>query len=165
MDEKKNAVQQLDAHRSAKIAEHRTITAKAQEEINEASEEEKEIIKQHMNLPSLEDLENEIEAVRAHLDMMSEGNPGAIRQYHDRQKQIEQAQQRLEEYEASLAATKEQVNQIRAQWEPELDQLIGKISDGFSHNFQQIGCAGQVSVYKDEDDFERWSIQIQVRFR
>ena len=51
------------------------------------------------------------------------------------------------------------------QWEPQLDELIAKISEAFADNFSKIQCAGEVVVYKDEEDFDQWAIQIKVKFR
>jgi hypothetical protein len=45
-----------------------------------------------------------------------------------------------------------------------VDQLISQINDAFSYNFEQISCAGEVGVHKDED-FEKWAIEIKVKFR
>jgi structural maintenance of chromosomes protein 5 len=115
-------------------------------------------------LVSVEDLDNEVEAVNSKLGLMADGNANAVRAYEKREQEIVQVQAKLEKAEEDLEATKAQVRVIREQWEPELDRLVAKISDGFSHNFAQIGCAGEVGVYKDEE-FENWSIQIQVRFR
>jgi chromosome segregation ATPase len=68
------------------------------------------------------------------------------------------------ETEASLETIAQNVMKIRGKWEPKLDTLIAKISDAFSYNFEQIGCAGEVNVHKD-DDFDQWAIQIKVKFR
>ena len=96
---------------------------------------------------------------------MAEGNPGAIRAYEKREEEITRTRKVLEEHTASISAAKAQIVDIRQKWEPQLNALIAKISDAFAHNFKQIGCAGEVSVNKDEEDFDNWSVQISVRFR
>jgi chromosome segregation ATPase len=136
-----------------------------QTDINSLPEEEQAIVLEYKNLPSLEALEQEIEAVAARLEMMAEGNPGAIKAYEKREDDIARTREKLEEHTANLESTKETITEIRAQWEPQLDALIAKISEAFAHNFQEIGCAGEVVVYKDEEDFDKWSAQISVRFR
>ncbi|KAF2873069.1 structural maintenance of chromosomes protein-like protein 5 [Massariosphaeria phaeospora] len=163
--EAENAIHKLETEANIKRAERDKFAVKAQRALDAVSEDERAIMREYSVLPSLEELDNEIHTVSSRLELMAEGNPGAIKQFQNRQKQMEQARAKLEECETTLAATKERIDEIREQWEPALDTLVAKISDGFSHNFQQIGCAGQVEVYKDEEDFERWSIQIQVRFR
>ena len=66
--------------------------------------------------------------------------------------------------ERDLQKMEAKITRIRDQWEPRLDELIGKINDAFSYNFAQISCAGEVGVNKDED-FDKWAIEIKVKFR
>lgn len=136
-----------------------------QKDIDSLSDEEKAIVSEYSNLDSLEALEQEVQAVDARLEMMAEGNPGAIRAYANREEEIKKTEKLLDTIAANLSETKEEIAEIRQEWEPQLDALIRKISDAFAYNFQQIGCAGEVEVYKDEEDFDNWSIQISVRFR
>jgi len=133
--------------------------------IEELSQAEKDMVGEYSALPDLAALQQEIETVAARLEMMVEGNPGLIRAFEKRKDDILKTQEKLGEHAANLEDAKEKIVEIRQQWEPQLDALISKISDAFAHNFEQIGCAGEVSVYKDEEDFDRWSIQISVRFR
>lgn len=114
---------------------------------------------------SSQELEIEIESERARLELMHEGNGGVIREFEQRQKRIDALKAKLEEINHSLGEFNEKIKELRDKWEPELDQLVGKISDSFSFNMQQISCAGEVAVFKDEDDFDQWAIQIRVKFR
>ena len=112
-----------------------------------------------------EELEVEIESERARLELMHEGNGGVIREFEQRQRRIDALKAKLEEISHSLGELDEKIQELRGKWEPELDQLVGKISDSFSFNMQQISCAGEVSVFKDEEDFDQWAIHIRVKFR
>lgn len=114
---------------------------------------------------SSEDLENEIESERARLELMHEGNGGVIREFEQRQKRIDALKAKLGEINHSLGEFDEKIKELRDKWEPELDHLVGRISDSFSFNMQQISCAGEVAVFKDEEDFDQWAIQIRVKFR
>jgi chromosome segregation ATPase len=152
-----------DRHK-AKRAEHGQQLAAAQRLIRNVSDEEKEMIKQYSDLPTTEELDDKITAINARLNLMAEGNPNAIKAFEKREQEIQTLVSKLESIVERLETSQATITDIREKWEPELDALVAKISDGFSHNFEQIGCAGQVGVYKDED-FEKWSIQIMVRFR
>ena len=154
----------MSVRHKAKRAQHTQQHAVASRLINGVSDEEKDMIKQYSELPTTEDLDNEIAAITARLNLMAEGNPNAIKAYEKREEEIQILESKLETIVQRLEMIHTEIIEIREQWEPELDALIAKISDGFSYNFEQIGCAGQVGVYKDED-FEKWSIQIMVRFR
>ena len=132
--------------------------------VKERSIEEQEIQGQIGQDISTEDLEAEIESALARLELLHEGNTDIIREFEQRQRQINTLKERFLSLEDGLAITQSKIDEIRSKWEPELDDLIKQISDAFSHNFSKIGCAGQVGVYKDED-FGQWAIQIQVKFR
>ena len=111
-----------------------------------------------------EQLENEIESEKARLELMHEGNGGVIKEYEQRQKRIDVLTGRLEQIKNALSELEDKIKELRDQWEPELDSLVGKISNSFSLNMEQISCAGEVGVHKDED-FDQWAIQICVKFR
>lgn len=113
---------------------------------------------------TVESLQMDIAAEESKLELIHAGNPNAIKEYEKRQIDVDKLTTKIKESEASLMAIAEEISKIRSKWEPELDTLIAKISDAFSFNFEQIGCAGEVNVHKD-DDFEQWAIQIKVKFR
>lgn len=112
-----------------------------------------------------EELEAEIESESARLELMHEGNGGVIREFEQRQKRIDAIKAKLEEIDHSLNELGGKIKEIRDRWEPELDKLVGQISNSFSFNMCQISCAGEVAIFKDEDDFDQWAIQIRVKFR
>lgn len=111
-----------------------------------------------------EQLEDEIESEKARLELMHEGNGGVIREYEQRKKKIDALAARLEEIKNASSELDDKIKELRDQWEPELDSLVGKISNSFSLNMEQISCAGEVGIHKDED-FDQWAIQIRVKFR
>ena len=111
-----------------------------------------------------EQLEDEIGSEKARLELMHEGNGGVIREYEQRKKKIDALSARLEEIKNALSEFDDKIKELRDQWEPELDSLVEKISNSFSLNMEQISCAGEVGIHKDED-FDQWAIQIRVKFR
>ncbi|KAH8730592.1 hypothetical protein GQ44DRAFT_768351 [Phaeosphaeriaceae sp. PMI808] len=164
-EQKKAQIQELEKHNKTLRVEYDRLFKTTQSNLDGLPPEEKAIVMEYRKLPSLEALEQEVQAVAARLEMMVEGNSSVIRAYEKRKDDITKTQEKLEQHSANLEQTKAQIMEIREQWEPELDALIAKISAAFAHNFQHIQCAGQVEVYKDEEDFDKWSIQISVRFR
>lgn len=162
---KQAEISELDQRNRTLRSEYDRMVKNTQQDIQSLTDEERAIMLEYRELPSLEALEQEVLAVSARLELMAEGNPGAIKAYEKREEEIGRTRERLEEYTASIQEAKVKIVEIREQWEPQLDALIVKISDAFAHNFRQIGCAGEVTVYKDEEDFDNWSIQISVRFR
>lgn len=162
---KQAEIDQLHQQNETLRNEYKRMLRVTQNDLDSLSLEEKEMVQEYRNLPNLEALEQEVAAVAARLEMMAPGNSGVLKQYQKRAEDIEKTREKLEDHMVNLEDTRMKITEIREQWEPELDALMAKISDAFAHNFQQIGCAGEVRVYKDEEDFDNWSIQISVRFR
>ncbi|KAJ8067192.1 hypothetical protein OCU04_004557 [Sclerotinia nivalis] len=113
---------------------------------------------------TVDNLQQEINSEEHKLNYIQANNPNAIREYEKRQVDISRLSTRITGTESELGDVAQKVTQIMRKWEPKLDALIEQISQAFSHNFEQIGCAGEVGVYK-EDDFEKWAIEIKVKFR
>ena len=114
---------------------------------------------------TLEDLVAEIDGTKGRMELLHEGNPHAIEQFEARAKQIEKLKDKIANFEQRLASLNSTILDIRKQWEPELDGIVEQISVAFAHNFERIGCAGQVSVKKEDEDFREWAVQIEVKFR
>jgi chromosome segregation ATPase len=123
---------------------------------------------QHFQLISqdltIEALEHDIAAEQSKLEFVHAGNPNVIKEFERRQVEVEKLRENIREADEKLTNLNRQITDVRVKWESELDKLIAEISKAFSHNFEQIGCAGEVSVHKD-DDFDLWSIEIKVKFR
>jgi structural maintenance of chromosomes protein 5 len=113
---------------------------------------------------TMEELQNEIDAERAKLEFIHGGNSGALKEWESRQITIQKLKDKIDEHAKRLEKMSRQVSDVRQMWEPELDKLVGEISNAFAYNFEQIGCAGEVGVHKDED-FDLWAIEIKVKFR
>lgn len=109
-------------------------------------------------------LETDIQSAQAALDSLLGGNENVIREFEQRAQKIEEKRAQLIRLRDSVEELSNKIDEIRAQWEPQLDLVIEQISTAFSENFQGIGCAGEVAIHKD-DDFEQWAIQIRVKFR
>jgi structural maintenance of chromosomes protein 5 len=114
---------------------------------------------------SLDELNAEIEATNGRIELLHAGNPQLLQNYERRQREIDNLETTLNNFDTELATLTDNIRQLRLRWEPELDTLVSEISDAFAHNFEQIGCAGQVGIEKYEEDFAKWAIRIEVKFR
>ncbi|TVY55733.1 Structural maintenance of chromosomes protein 5 [Lachnellula cervina] len=113
---------------------------------------------------TVEDLEHDIAAEESKLEFTNANNPNAIRDFEKFGAEVERLKTKVSDAEEKLETISENITEVRGIWEPALDSLIERISEAFSYNFEQIGCAGEVGVHKDED-FDLWAIQIKVKFR
>ncbi|KAI9933870.1 hypothetical protein ASPWEDRAFT_35838 [Aspergillus wentii DTO 134E9] len=128
------------------------------------------------NKTSVDQLEADIDSEKARLELTQGGSANIIKEFEERERQIEKLRNNLADFHNQLAEYDHAINEIRGKWEPKLDALVKSISDAFSDSFARIGCAGQVSLDKAEDEagpdgqtggsnFDQWSIQIHVKFR
>lgn len=105
----------------------------------------------------LEDKEAEAERIVCN-------NPHVVEEYRTRARLIGEQTTKLQAMDAGLGALNGQIQEIRAQWLPELERLVGTINETFSANFRDIGCAGEVALVQHED-YDKFAVQIRVKFR
>lgn len=166
LEARKAEIEQLERDARAQ----KTICEKLMKEFREAqksiSEEEQAFLAEWCRQNgNIDELNAEIESINGRIELLHEGNPGLIQQYEKRQGEIEKLAERVNNFDTELARLNDGISRIRQQWEPELDKLVSEISDAFYYNFAQIGCAGQVNIAKDDEDFSQWAIRIEVKFR
>ncbi|KAB8336982.1 hypothetical protein FH972_021286 [Carpinus fangiana] len=143
--------------KSEKIIEEKP---EVREFYSEMSEEERQ--------RSPEDLGVEIDSQRARLELLAGGNEGAITEWEERGRRIEQLQNKALDLDATLGRLQDALAAVRAQFEPAVDALMRQISGAFAASFARINCAGSVEVHKhgaDGADFDAWAVNILVSFR
>jgi len=176
LHDRNRSVKDLLATQTRRVDELAEQASKAQQEArrlinvcsglleNESDEELRTFLGAMPEGQTIEELETEIDSEKARLELMHEGNGSVVRDFEARQKKIDSLSARLEEIRHALSELETRIQELRDQWEPELDSLVSKISTSFSFNMEQISCAGEVGVFKDED-FDQWAIHIRVKFR
>ena len=184
--EEEKAVEEYQAaHRRAKEL-HRAIIALKREAEKMAKDGDAAfsdfLVKAGQDRMSMVTLNGEIDSQKAQIEMSEGGNADAIRQFEERAKSIEKLRGKLTNFNKDMEDVQHGTREIRSHWEPQLDDLVAKISVAFSESFERIGCAGQVVVHKassrdpidcteeegGEDnglDFANWAIHISVKFR
>jgi structural maintenance of chromosomes protein 5 len=181
---------------SAKAKDQITHVKELAAEAKELAEAGEEIWQDYLGefgKKSADELEADIESEKARLELTHEGNSHILKEFEERQQRIDKLRQGVQKSLEQEQEFRMAIEEIRGNWEPELDALVAKISDAFSDSFARIGCAGQVTVYKasssddDDDDnpnnnqshpedrsngeagngldFSRWALHILVKFR
>jgi structural maintenance of chromosomes protein 5 len=129
-----------------------------------------------------EDLEAEIDAEKAKLELTEGGDAGIIAEFERRASDIETLKAQVQAAIQRRKDFRRAIEDIRSKWEPQLDEYVGRINDAFADSFARIGCAGQVAVHKASSidplecteeyggaenglDFANWAIHISVKFR
>ncbi|RDA91902.1 hypothetical protein CP533_1309 [Ophiocordyceps camponoti-saundersi (nom. inval.)] len=127
-------------------------------------ETKRELLTQLAEGKTPSELEMDISAEEAKLEVIHASNPNVMREFERRAQEISRVRERMETSQQKLASLDERLTELMNKWEPKLDELVSKISDAFAYNFEQISCAGEVRVHKD-DDFDLWALDIMVKFR
>lgn len=160
VDEKK-AVQRV----AVEIDELRDIAAEARTHAtNVLTEENRDELLAKAAGKTLEGIDQAMGVEKAKLEVIQASNPAALEEYERYAARIERERANQANQESRLAEVNDRIHNIKSQWEPRLDQLVSQINEAFSYNFEQINCAGEVGVHKD-DDFDKWSIEIKVKFQ
>lgn len=113
---------------------------------------------------STTEVDEDIQAEEAKLELIHAANPNVLRDFEKRAREIEKLREQMETAQNKGDHLNREISRIREKFEPEVDELISKVNDAFAYNFEQISCAGEVRVHKD-DDFDQWALQILVKFR
>ena len=147
------------------LEEQRNIAAEARTEaLAIVTNENIEELRDNARGRTVEDIDQAIQVEKAKLEVIQASNPAALEEYERYAAKIERERASQANQEARMAELNDRIDSIKSQWEPRLDELVSQINDAFSYNFEQISCAGEVGVHKDED-FEKWAIEIKVKFR
>lgn len=165
LEAKRAEVEDIKREHDIIQGEAKKVLAVCQKLMERQDEAQADFLRNQPERQTAEELEADIESEKARLELMHEGNGGVIKEFEQRQKKIDLLKSNVADWETAVNELAGRIQAIRERWEPELDNLVKKISDSFSHNMKKINCAGEVGVKKDEDDFDQWAIQIQVKFR
>ncbi|XP_044488999.1 structural maintenance of chromosomes protein 5 isoform X2 [Mangifera indica] len=92
-------------------------------------------------------------------------NQNILQEYEHRQKQIEGMDRKLEADKKELKRCLREIDALKANWLPTLRNLVAQINETFSHNFQEMAVAGEVSLDEHDTDFDQYGILIKVKFR
>ncbi|KAL9483554.1 hypothetical protein ACSS6W_002343 [Trichoderma asperelloides] len=110
------------------------------------------------------EIEMDISAEQANLELIHAANPNVIREFEKREQEIAKLTKKMDASNGKLATITQQLDELMSKWEPKLDALVSKVNNAFAYNFEQISCAGEVRVNKTED-FDQWALDIMVKFR
>lgn len=163
LEEERLVVQQATEEATQARDLGRGLLDKVRDLINE-NPDKKDLYSSLAENRSPADIEMDISAEQANLELIHAANPNVIREFERREQEIAKLQKKMGTISGKLADLTGQLDELMGKWEPQLDALVSKINDAFAYNFEQISCAGEVRVHKNED-FDQWALDIMVRFR
>ncbi len=140
------------------------LRAQALPMVESTSEEWRLTIMQSCEGKTAEEIQQDREAEEAKLELIHAANPNIIKEFERRASEIARLKRKMEGSQERLQELNGHIEELMGKWEPQLDELVSKINDAFAYNFEQISCAGEVRVHKD-DDFDLWAMDVMVKFR
>ncbi|PFH57994.1 hypothetical protein XA68_14305 [Ophiocordyceps unilateralis] len=152
------------ADEAATTREEGHVLSEQVRDVMNQDEATRELLTQLAEGKTPQDLDMDISAEEAKLEVIHAANPNVMREFERRAQEIGRLQEKMETVNQKLAGLDARLAELMSKWEPKLDELVSKINDAFAYNFEQISCAGEVRVHKD-DDFDKWALVIMVRFR
>ncbi|KAI2614954.1 P-loop containing nucleoside triphosphate hydrolase protein [Hypoxylon sp. NC1633] len=164
LDEKRAEINQIKV--DAERLKVNAIKAKraVEETVGDGSQERLRHLTELAAKKTVEEVDDEVGAESTKLELIHGVDPAILRQYKKRAEEIQQLTEKKRQMNAKLEEYATTTQRVMEQWEPGVEEVIGKINEAFSYNFEQINCAGEVSIHKEED-FEQWAIEIKVKFR
>ncbi|KAG9041717.1 Structural maintenance of chromosomes protein 5, partial [Tulasnella sp. UAMH 9824] len=106
-----------------------------------------------------------LESAKAQLETIVIHDPGVIKVFNDRAKQIDDLKAVVKNKRAKEENFRKSVQRTHAKWFPALSDLIAGIGEKFSNSFSAIGCAGEVRIGNQDGPYDKWKIEIWVKFR
>ncbi|GLI64044.1 hypothetical protein VaNZ11_007205 [Volvox africanus] len=91
-------------------------------------------------------------------------NQNVVNEFSKRQAEIAHLGESVKQHEERCQELRTRIDEVQGVWLPGLRKMVSAINASFSNNFKEIGCAGEVRLHEDED-FEKFAIQILVQFR
>ncbi|KAI9341040.1 P-loop containing nucleoside triphosphate hydrolase protein [Zopfochytrium polystomum] len=136
----------------------------AREKINGRSQEDRDEMNQMREGKTVEQLQDAHTSAKVRAELLGEHDGDLLREYQEKSQELERWKVKVAQKRESSQTLGGDIEKIKGDWLPVLKELIGKISDAFSASFDAIGCAGEVKL-KQEEDFDKWGINIFVKFR
>ncbi|KAF3957734.1 hypothetical protein CMV_017286 [Castanea mollissima] len=125
-----------------------------------------ELEKEFLEMPTtIEELEAAIQDNISQANSMLFLNNNILEEYEHRKNQIEDLAKKLEADNKELRRCLAEIDYLKENWLPTLRNLVARINETFSRNFQEMAVAGEVSLDEHDKDFDQFGILIKVKFR
>ncbi|KAH8520108.1 hypothetical protein H0E87_001534 [Populus deltoides] len=125
-----------------------------------------ELEKAFLEMPTtIEELEAAIQDTLSQANSTLSLNQNVVEEYEHRQGKIEAITKKLEADKEELKKCLAEIDALKESWLPTLRSLVTQINETFSHNFQEMAVAGEVSLDEHDNDFDQFGILIKVKFR
>jgi chromosome segregation ATPase len=106
-----------------------------------------------------------MERTRAEISGGSSVSATTVQEYRARKEQISVIERSIAILIVEASNLQEEMKVISHEWIPALERMISLIDERFSAFFAQMHCAGQVRLAPAGSDYDKYSLEILVKFR
>ncbi|XP_059607727.1 structural maintenance of chromosomes protein 5 [Phlebotomus argentipes] len=116
---------------------------------------------------TMDQLEEQLDALQAQVDCMEGHNEAVIAEYEAREKTIEELREKIKNSSAQHQDMQKRMSEMHKKWFPAIEEIIiGKISRKFSLFLASMSYAGDLGLTrKDDYQYSSYGIEIMVMFR
>ncbi|WVW84511.1 hypothetical protein I302_106545 [Kwoniella bestiolae CBS 10118] len=141
------------------------LTTAIQDSPNEIKEEVRNRARDVSSLPPLEELQGQLQTLRAQLELAVNIPGNVVARYNDYKDKLDKAQDIVDREELELNGLKRDIKKTLDMFDPALETLVQAVSAKFSAAFARVKCSGEVRIRRVEGDFSAWGIEILVSYR
>uniref|UniRef100_T1IJX8 Structural maintenance of chromosomes protein 5 n=1 Tax=Strigamia maritima TaxID=126957 RepID=T1IJX8_STRMM len=171
LEDKKNQVDNFDSELKKTKENARELLNKARQKTGlrhnqELPNEFKELFAKYPS--TIHEINALIYENQAKADGLLQTDGNVIHEYNQRKKEIEKLKKSTENQQQDVSHLKRQIEELKAAWLPEIEALIQKIDVNFGRFFKSLGCVGEVSLKKgenNEEEFDKYAISLKVKYR
>lgn len=152
-------------------AQYDEAARKYKERIDGYSDEEKSQIMLKVedmrakNVLSEVGVDEEIKRISSTMQLRRGSGGFSIRTLQENERALEELKELIPEKRLQLAQSKDEMESIEAEWRPELEKVVQKISVDFADNLKGVANAGDVRLDQESPNFAEWKLRILVSFR
>lgn len=116
---------------------------------------------------TIEEIDIAITNHEVRAECMSGGRSNVLEEYEKCKNNVEVLKEKIRNYHANLENVQKNIDDNHQNWMPQIVQLIDRINKNYQGYFAAMGCVGEVSLFKPENerDYHEYGIQIRVKFR
>uniref|UniRef100_A0A672LM57 Structural maintenance of chromosomes protein 5 n=1 Tax=Sinocyclocheilus grahami TaxID=75366 RepID=A0A672LM57_SINGR len=88
-----------------------------------------------------------------------------VEEYNRREREIQNMEKELDDKTNALRTYRQNIAEAKERWLNPLKRLVEQISERFSEFFRSMQCAGEVDLLSENEEYDKYGIRIQVKFR
>uniref|UniRef100_A0A672LQ30 Structural maintenance of chromosomes protein 5 n=1 Tax=Sinocyclocheilus grahami TaxID=75366 RepID=A0A672LQ30_SINGR len=159
----------LDQAKNNLLATCKTLMRRASEICNMTPGETAVPEELHRAFSQLPDTLDEVDAMlneeKTRAECFTGLSDAVVEEYNRREREIQNMEKELDDKTNALRTYRQNIAEAKERWLNPLKRLVEQISERFSEFFRSMQCAGEVDLLSENEEYDKYGIRIQVKFR